>query len=45
MNYIKDTAAEEKINRLELNATKMSFSTYKKTGFIEPEDKAMLIDL
>jgi len=45
MKYIKDTAAEEKINRLELNATKMGFSTYKKAGFIEPEDKALLIDL
>jgi GNAT superfamily N-acetyltransferase len=45
MNYIKDKAKEEKINRLVLNSTKMGFSIYKKAGFIEPEDKAMLINL
>jgi len=45
MNYLKDTAANEKINRLVLNSTKMGFSMYKKAGFIEPEDKAMLIEL
>jgi len=45
MNYIKDTAADEKINKLVLNSTKMGFSMYKKAGFIEPKDKAMVIDL
>jgi len=45
MNYLKDTAKSEKINRLVLNSTKMGFSIYKKAGFIEPEDKAMLINL
>jgi len=45
MNYIKNTAVNEKINRLVLNSTKIGFSMYKKAGFIEPEDKAMLIDL
>jgi len=45
MNYIKDTAVDEKIDRLVLNSTKMGFSMYKKAGFIEPEDKAMIIDL
>ena len=45
MNYIKDTAVNEKIDRLVLNSTKMGFSMYKKAGFIEPKDKAMIIDL
>jgi ribosomal protein S18 acetylase RimI-like enzyme len=45
MNYIKGIAADEKINRLVLNSTKMGFSMYKKAGFLEPEDKAMLLDL
>ncbi|GBU28230.1 hypothetical protein R84B8_01788 [Treponema sp. R8-4-B8] len=45
MNFIKDTAANEKINRIVLNSTKMGFPIYKKAGFIEPEDKALLIDL
>ncbi|WP_461247943.1 GNAT family N-acetyltransferase [Treponema sp. R6D11] len=44
MNFIKDTATDEKINRIVLNSTKMGFSMYKKAGFIEPEDKALLID-
>jgi len=45
MNFIKDTAKDEKINRLVLNSTQMGFSVYKRAGFIEPEDKAMLIEL
>jgi GNAT superfamily N-acetyltransferase len=45
MNYLKDTAAKEEINRLVLNSTKMGFSMYKKAGFLEPEDMAMLLDL
>jgi ribosomal protein S18 acetylase RimI-like enzyme len=45
MNCLKDTAANEKINRLVLNSTKMGFSMYKKAGFLEPEDKAMILDL
>jgi len=45
MNFIKNTAKDEKINRLVLNSTKMGFPIYKKAGFIEPEDKAMLIEL
>jgi len=45
MNYLKNTAADEKINRLVLNSTKMGFPMYKKAGFIEPKDKAMFIDL
>ena len=45
MDYIKKVAKEEGINRLVLNATKMGFTLYKKAGFIEPEDKAMLLNL
>jgi hypothetical protein len=45
MNYLKDAAADEGINRLVLNSTKMGFSMYKKAGFLEPEDKAMILDL
>ena len=45
MNYIKKVAREEGINKLVLNATKMGFSLYKKSGFIEPEDKAMILNL
>jgi GNAT superfamily N-acetyltransferase len=45
MNYIKDTATHEKIHRLVLNSTKIGYSVYKKAGFLEPEDKAMIIEL
>ena len=45
MDYIKKVAKEEGINRLVLNATKMGYSLYKKAGFIEPEDKAMILNL
>jgi ribosomal protein S18 acetylase RimI-like enzyme len=45
MNYLKDIAADEKINRLVLNSTEMGLSMYKKAGFLEPEDKAMILDL
>jgi GNAT superfamily N-acetyltransferase len=45
INYIKDRATHEKIHRLVLNSTKMGFSVYKKAGFLEPEDKAMIIEL
>jgi GNAT superfamily N-acetyltransferase len=45
MDYIKNTATDEKINRLVLNSTKMGFSMHKKAGFLEPEDKAMILDL
>ena len=45
MEYIKKIATEEKINRLVLNSTQMGFSMYKEAGFIEPEDKAMILEL
>jgi GNAT superfamily N-acetyltransferase len=45
MEYIKKIAMEEKINRLVLNSTQMGFSIYKEAGFIEPEDKAMILEL
>ena len=45
MEFIKNTAIEEKIDRLVLNSTQMGFSLYKEAGFIEPEDKAMILEL
>ena len=45
MEYIKEIAIEEKINRLILNSTQMGFPIYEKSGFIEPEDKAMILEL
>lgn len=45
MDFIKVEAKKDGINRLVLNATEMGFSLYKKAGFIESEDKAMILNL
>jgi GNAT superfamily N-acetyltransferase len=45
MNFIKITAKKERVSRLVLNATKMGYELYKKSNFIEPEDKAMILEL
>ena len=45
MEYIKTTAKEDGICRLMLNATSMGFPLYEKSGFSEPENRAMQLDL
>ena len=45
MEYIKETAKNEGINRLVLNATKIGYGLYTKAGFTEPEERAMSLDL
>ncbi|MCX6138581.1 MAG: GNAT family N-acetyltransferase [Ignavibacteriales bacterium] len=45
MEFIKTAAKEEGVSRLFLNATDMGYPLYAKCGFIEPDNKAMQIDL
>jgi GNAT superfamily N-acetyltransferase len=45
MNFVKITAKQEGIARLVLSATKMGYDLYKKSSFVEPEEKWMVLDL
>ena len=45
MNFIKTDAKENGISRLFLNATDMGFPLYERCGFIEPDNKALQLDL
>jgi len=45
MEVVMQKAKEKNMNRLFLNATKMGEGLYKKLGFSEPEDRAMVLDL
>jgi GNAT superfamily N-acetyltransferase len=45
MEFIKTTAKGEGISRLFLNATEMGYPLYAKCGFVEPDNKAMQLDL
>jgi GNAT superfamily N-acetyltransferase len=45
MDFIKVTAKNEGITRLVLNATKMGYELYHKSGFFEPEEKWMVFDV
>jgi GNAT superfamily N-acetyltransferase len=45
MEFMKKTAKEERICRLVLNSTAMGVPLYEKSGFTEPEDKGMSLDL
>lgn len=44
IEYIKTNAKETGINRLFLNSTVMGEGLYKKCGFKEPEEKAMIME-
>jgi GNAT superfamily N-acetyltransferase len=45
MKYIIKTAKKKGINRLSLNSTKAGYGLYKKCGFNEPEEKAMVLEI
>ena len=45
IEYIKTSAKETGINRLFLNSTVIGEGLYKKCGFKEPEEKAMILEL
>jgi GNAT superfamily N-acetyltransferase len=45
MEFIKISAKEGGIDRLFLNATSMGAPLYKKSGFHEPHEKALLLEL
>ncbi len=45
MEFIKETAKNRGIKRLFLNATKCGETLYRKAGFYETEEKALVFDL
>lgn len=45
MDFIKETAMEKGITRLFLNATEIGEPLYRKSGFKEPGEKALILDL
>ena len=45
MQFVKTAAKEDGISRLFLNATNMGYPLYTKCGFVEPDNKAMQLDL
>lgn len=45
MEFVIQKAKEKNINRLFLTATKMGEGLYKKLGFFEPEDRAMVLNI
>lgn len=45
IEFVIQKAKQNKINRLFLNSTKMGEDLYKKFGFVEPEDRAMVLNI